>query len=447
LAGVYKVDRLTRSLADFAKIVEIFDATGVSFVSVTQQFNTTSSMGRLTLNVLLSFAQFEREVTGERIRDKIAASKKKGMWMGGQVPLGYEVKERKLLIKRKEAEIVRQIYRWYLESGYVRLLQKKITEQGIRSISGKILSRGTIYKMLANPIYIGQIRHKNVCHPGQHEAIIDQELWNQVQQRMAENRVGDKTHSRKTDPSPLAGKLFDVSGERLVPIHANKRGRRYRYYISQSLMNNPKDETMSGWRLPAREVDQAVAQAILPVLRDRETIAAALHDAGILAQHIPAVLKVVRDVDENSIVEKFVERVELSREKICVTLSLIPVKDTPVKITREIPMQMKRRGVEMRMIIGERTPARIDRTLIRAIAKAHTWMQELFSEGVPNMAAISARESIDKGSLSRTMNLAFLAPDIVEAIVAGCQPVDLTLQKLLKTTLPLDWEEQKQLLL
>ena len=217
---VYKVDRLTRSLTDFAKIIERFDKHSVSFVSVTQQFNTTSSMGRLTLNVLLSFAQFEREVTSERIRDKIAASKKKGMWMGGFIPLGYDVKNRKLLINAKEAQTVQYIYRRYLELGCVRLLKEDLDRQGIHSKvrgqkGGCSFSRGILYKILSNPIYIGQIRHKGTCHPGQHEAIIDQELWEQVQQHMASNSVEHKTRSRNTISCPLTNKLFDVSGERL----------------------------------------------------------------------------------------------------------------------------------------------------------------------------------------------------------------------------------------
>jgi site-specific DNA recombinase len=409
---VYKVDRLTRSLSDFARMVEIFDATGVSFVSVTQQFNTTTSMGRLTLNVLLSFAQFEREVTGERIRDKIAASKKKGMWMGGSVPLGYEVKERKLLIKPSDAETVRHIFRRYIELGCVRLLQKDITEHDIRSVNGHILSRGTLYKMLANPIYIGQIRHKDVYHPGQHASIIDQELWDQVQQCLAGNRIGNKMHSRKTEPSSLAGKLFDALGEPLVPVHANKKGRRYRYYVSKSLLNNPKKDAINGWRLPAQEIERTI-----------------MHLADDTQQHGHA-LKI-----------EDIQRVELGLEDIRLTYSI-----TGIPITRDFPMQMKRRGVEMKMIIGNSLPTRIDQTLIRAIARAHQWVGELFSGCTSTMAAISSRESIDKGSLSRMMNLAFLAPDIVEAILAGHQPASLTLQKLLRTTLPLDWEEQKNIL-
>lgn len=222
---VYKVDRLTRSLADFARMVELFDAHGVSFVSVTQQFNTTNSMGRLTLNVLLSFAQFEREVTGERIRDKIAASKQKGIWMGGPVPMGYEVKDRKLLIKPEDAEKARSIFRRYLEVNCVRELYDDFIAQGVRSMNGRIIARSTLHKMLSNPIYIGQLRHKGVCYPGQHEAIIDMDLWTKVQQHTADHRIGYKTQSRKTQRGPLDGKLYDTAGERLVTVYAKKKDR------------------------------------------------------------------------------------------------------------------------------------------------------------------------------------------------------------------------------
>jgi len=408
---VYKVDRLTRSLSDFARMVEIFDAHGVSFVSVTQQFNTTTSMGRLTLNVLLSFAQFEREVTGERIRDKIAASKKKGIWMGGPVPLGYEVKERKLLIRPKEAEIVRNIYRRYLELGCVRLLQKRITEEGVRSVSGHVLSRGTLYKMLSNPIYIGQIRHKGACHPGQHEGIIGQELWDQVQQCFAQNRIGAKTHSRKTEPSPLTGKLFDASGEQLVPVHANKKGRRYRYYVSKSLLNNPKNDAISGWRLPAQEIEHTI-----------------MH---LAAQQNGHTLKI-----------EDIQRVELSSEGIRLTYSI-----AGISITRDFPMQMKRRGVEMRVVIGDASPTRIDLTLIKAIARAHSWFEELSSGQVKSLTELAKREKISGACISYRIKLAFLAPDIVNAIISGRQPPELTTQALIRgVDLPMDWNEQKQLL-
>jgi site-specific DNA recombinase len=229
---VYKVDRLTRALNDFAKMVEVFDKHKVSFVSVTQQFNTTTSMGRLTLNVLLSFAQFEREVTSERIRDKLLASAKKGIWIDGPLPLGYGVKDRKLFIKPEEAERVRHIYTRYLELGCVRLLQRYLERRGIRSLQGFVIPRSSLYKLLTNPIYIGLIRHKTERYPGQHEALMDKELWERVQAHLAYNRRGSKTQPRKTELSPLNGKLFDVSGEPLTSVHAKQNERRYRYYIS-----------------------------------------------------------------------------------------------------------------------------------------------------------------------------------------------------------------------
>ncbi len=240
---VYKVDRLTRSLADFAKMVEVFDVRGVSFVAVTQQFNTTTSMGRLTLNVLLSFAQFEREVTGERIRDKIAAPKRKGMWMGGTVPLGYEVCERRLVVNQSEAETVREIFRRYLELGSVRLLQGDLDRGGIVSkvrisktgnrSGGSSFSRGALYELLSNPIYVGEIRHQKERHPGQHDPIVDRELWERAQQQLRERAARSETQATKAAPSPLAGKLFDEKGEGLYVGGAAKTGRRYRYYVSR----------------------------------------------------------------------------------------------------------------------------------------------------------------------------------------------------------------------
>src|SRR5438094_1281065 len=224
---VYKVDRLTRSLADFARLVEIFDAQGVSFVSVTQQFNTTSSMGRLTLNVLLSFAQFEREVTGERIRDKIAASKKKGMWMGGNVPLGYDANERTLVINPAEAETVRRVLALYRELGCVRrvkeeadrlgLSTKRSTTAGGTERGGKPFSRGHLYTLLANPIYTGQIGHKGALHSGQHPGLIEDESWTAVRKQLAGNARDHRSKTKAAEPSLLAGLMVDASGERLLP--------------------------------------------------------------------------------------------------------------------------------------------------------------------------------------------------------------------------------------
>ncbi len=275
---VYKIDRLTRSLADFAKIVEIFDAKGVSFVSVTQQFNTTTSMGRLTLNVLLSFAQFEREVTGERIRDKIAASKKKGMWMGGVPPLGYAVHERKLIIVEREAETVRHIFRRYAALGSVRLLKQELEAEGIagkrwtsasgRSWGGKPIGRGALYLMLRNRIYRGEIVHKDQTYPGEHQAIIDPALWDAVQARLAENAVECHAGTRVKNPSLLAGLLFDSNGQRLTPTHAVKNGRRYRYYVSYPLITGAPADAGAGLRLPAAEIEQIVTNRIRRLLSE-----------------------------------------------------------------------------------------------------------------------------------------------------------------------------------
>src|SRR5438874_4710574 len=257
----YKVDRLTRSLADFAKIVEVFDAKGVSFVSVTQQFNTTTSMGRLTLNVLLSFAQFEREVTGERIRDKIAASKKKGLWMGGNVPLGYDASGRTLVINPAEAATVRHIFALYRELGGVRRVKEEADRLGLRTNStttangnkrgGKTLSRGHIYSLLSNPIYIGQIAHKGQLYPGHHPALIDGETWIAVRDQLVANASRHQSKSTAAEPSLLAGLLTDARGERLTPSHAVKNGRRYRYYLSAALITEAGTDRAQGWRLAA----------------------------------------------------------------------------------------------------------------------------------------------------------------------------------------------------
>jgi site-specific DNA recombinase len=258
---VYKVDRLTRSLADFAKMVEVFDAHEVSFVAVTQQFNTTTSMGRLTLNVLLSFAQFEREVTGERIRDKIAASKQKGIWMGGLVPIGYDVCDRRLVINQAEAETVREIFRRYLELGSVRLLMEYLNSCGIRSkvrvakngrrCGGNLFSRGALYELLSNPIYLGEIRHKGVRYPGLHEPTADGE-WDNTQRLLRSHAARRATGASKSGASPLTGKLFDESGLSLTPSHAVKGERRYRYYVSRNLLKGIRASGQCGWRLPAR---------------------------------------------------------------------------------------------------------------------------------------------------------------------------------------------------
>ncbi len=283
---VYKVDRLTRSLSDFAKMVEIFDRRGVSFVAVTQQFNTTTSMGRLTLNVLLSFAQFEREVTGERIRDKIAASKRKGMWMGGLVPLGYEVHERRLRVVESEAVTVRHIFQRYCELGSVRLLKQELDRDGLRSkprisrdgcrFGEKPFARGALYTLLGNPIYIGEIRHKGVRHPGQHDSIVDRALWDKAQELLRLHTVRTDRTTNIGGTSPLMGKLFDETGERLTPSHCKKGNLRYRYYVSRSLIKRGARNSPEGWRIPALEIERTLAATVAGILENRQEILADL---------------------------------------------------------------------------------------------------------------------------------------------------------------------------
>ena len=276
---VYKIDRLTRSLMDFARIVEVFDRHKVSFVSVTQQFNTTTSMGRLTLNVLLSFAQFEREVTSERIRDKIAASKKKGMWMGGPVPMGYRVDAKRLVVEPKEAATVRQLFDLYLELGSAPLLKERVDELGLvtpkrrtrKGHSGeKPFSLGHLYWILSNPVYVGSVHHHGNSWPGQHEAIIEANIWEAVQKKLKDNKIAAKT--KGSHKSLLTGLLFDETGDRLSPSHAVKAGRRYRYYISRRLVQGRRKDQTAG-RLPAAELEKAVLAFLADLLRDGPRLA------------------------------------------------------------------------------------------------------------------------------------------------------------------------------
>ena len=285
---VYKIDRLTRSLFDFAKIVEAFDARGVSFVSITQQFNTTTSMGRLTLNVLLSFAQFEREVAGERIRDKIFASKKKGMWMGGLPPLGYDVENRKLVVNEEEALTVVHIFQRYVQLRAVRALQDELDAAGIRSkrrtladgtpYGGQKLSRGALYLMLQNRIYRGEITHKGNAYPGEHPAIVDKALWDEIQAVLTENRVNRAMGSDAKHPSLLVGLAFDENGERLTPSHAVKKGTRYRYYVSTSLITGVAKDRSKGRRIPAANLESLVITRLRTFFYDQGAILDAIRD-------------------------------------------------------------------------------------------------------------------------------------------------------------------------
>src|SRR5450759_2604044 len=297
---VYKVDRLTRALSDFAKLVEVFDRRGVSFVSITQQFNTTTSMGRLTLNMLLSFAQFERELIGERVRDKIAASKRKGMWMGGNVPLGYDVKDRKLIVNEIEAATVQLIFRRYAELGSVSLLSVELDRKGVVSkrregaggqlAGGKRFSRGALYLMLKNWLYRGNVAHEEKIYPGQHEAIIEPELWQAVQDKLAAGRRERSMAVGAEAPSLLSGLIFDSDGARLSPTHAVKKGKRYRYYVSTALITRSRSEHPKGRRIPAGDIEGLVLDRLRALFASGAEVSDAVAPLGLDAATQRAVL-------------------------------------------------------------------------------------------------------------------------------------------------------------
>jgi site-specific DNA recombinase len=462
---VYKVDRLTRSLADFAKIVEVFDASGVSFVSVTQQFNTTTSMGRLTLNMLLSFAQFEREVTGERIRDKIAASKQKGMWMGGPTPLGYEPNGRSLKIQEADAETVRTLFRLYLELGSVRRLKDEADRQGMtsklrphwkgRMRGGRPFSRGFLYHLLQSPIYIGRIGHNGDSFEGQHPGIVDRETWDAVQAQMATNTRERSARARATEPSPLKGMLFDESGAPLTPSHATKSGRRYRYYVSQAAIVGPGRSTNQGhpnvWRIPAREIEERVADAVTALVADRAELVRLVRETEIEAEQIPELLHAVRDWRGAPL--ELAKRVELGREEIAIGVDLSRfLRGRDVAIRLVIPVRIRRRGQEMRLVIESgRDGSRArepDAALIKAVVRAREWFEDLVSGRARSHDEIAQREGVTRRYVGHLMPLAFLAPDVVAAIVGGAQPIEFTAETLTKRTdLPLGWAEQKSLFL
>jgi site-specific DNA recombinase len=470
---VYKVDRLTRSLADFAKMVEVFDQYGVSFVAVTQQFNTTSSMGRLTLNVLLSFAQFEREVTGERIRDKIAASKKKGMWMGGTVPIGYDAVDHRLVVNAAEATLVKEIYARYLELASIRQLKQELDRRGIVSkvrisktgnqSGGLPFSRGALYELLSNPIYIGEIRHREERHLGQHGAIIERDLWERVQRLLSQQAAHPRGQSTHTVPNLLVGKLFDEAGEPLYINGTSKGRQQYRYYVSRSLIRNPSAEIGKGWRLPAPEIEKAVIRATSKILDDHSAIGALLHEAGFSANELVRALEsirqnqamLVRGKEYPAAIYQSISRVDLRTEGLQITLDLGPLLNSEFKthigerltIGRFISTQLKRRGVELRIVMaGERPSSRTDPALIKAIARGHCWFNDLASNRAKDTREIAQREGVRDSYVRRLIPYAFLAPSIVEAIRMGNQPADLTAEKLTRRKLSHLWIEQRSAL-
>ena len=442
----------------YCRLLECF---GVTFVAITQQFNTTTSMGRLTLNILLSFAQFEREVTGERIRDKIAASKKKGMWMGGVTPLGYEVKDHKLIVKPDEAKTVRLIYQRYLELKSVRALKEDLNQKGIKSkvrvyqdgtrTGGYAFSRGTLYTLLSNPVYVGEIKHKDLRHSGLQEPILDRDLWDAVQLQLRNQRSSHRKHQTRVASSPLLGKLFDDKGEKLTPSHALKDGRRYRYYISNNLVTGTAEKP--GWRLPAAQIEKIVATEAATLLADHSNIGTALEKAGLPTDQISAAFNTADDyrkqlsseAERDQALATLIHRVELRPDILRLTIALQPFAGIDENLTRDIPLKIKRRGVEMRLVIASDRPAaaKADPTLLKEIIRAHHCFNALLA-GTASIAELAKNEGVDDRYVSCVLPLAFLAPEIVEAIINGTQPANLTATKLVRRIdLAIDWKTQK----
>jgi len=472
---VYKIDRLTRSLADFAKMVELFDAHDVSFVSVTQQFNTTSSMGRLTLNVLLSFAQFEREVTGERIRDKIAASKRKGLWMGGLAPVGYLPNDRTLAIDEPRAELVRDLYRLYLELGCVSALVAEVARRGWvtparitrreGAAGGRPFSRGHLYRILSNPVYIGQIAHKDQVFAGQHPAIVERDLWDAVQAQMKANQQGHRKRVNSSQPSLLTGLVFDEQGHRLTPSHAQKGARRYRYYIDQVAAED--EGAAAALRAPAKELETAVIEAVSGFLKDRSRVMEVMGsvDAGLAHSRLKtaaaagALLETAMASQQIEVLSRLVKRITVRKDSIGIEVrvasiwsaEVVPQDEAEDVHLIEVPVQLKRCGMAVRLIVrpaGESATRAIDAKLVSLISKAQDWFERLSSGRCDSVQAIAQEEQIASSSyVTRVIYLAFLAPDIVQSIVRGEQPVELTADRLIRMgPLPVAWEDQRVLL-
>jgi site-specific DNA recombinase len=482
---VYKVDRLTRSLADFAKIVEALDARGVSFVSVTQQFNTTTSMGRLTLNVLLSFAQFEREVTGERIRDKIAASKRKGMWMGGVVPLGYEVKERKLVVNQEDAKLVCDLYRLYLQLGCVPKLKAHLDQQGVtskirisatgRRLGGKSYSRGALYHLLRNRIFLGQTGHGGQSYTGEHTAIVPRELWDRVQAQLKGNTQGFRNRPRVTSPSSLAGLLWTAEGNRFTPSHTVKKGRRYRYYVCQPVREF--GGTLNGpCRLPAHQIENLVLSRLKSFLQSANDVIDSLGlptDSASLVQQLTTTAQNSSGQwfhrtasTSGAVLTKFVDRVVVHPEKVEVLISKgrlrhalihnLPPDTCRNPTTRggdagdlvhlDVDAKLKRCGGEVRLVVAPRSngdmPTHQVPSLLKAVVRGHDWRERIMAGTACGRRSLSKQTGLDERYVSRILQCAFLAPDIVEAILDGRQPADFSIERL-RTKLPLTWAEQR----
>ena len=445
---VYKVDRLTRSLADFARIVDILDRARASFVSVTQAFNTTTSMGRLTLNVLLSFAQFEREVTSERIRDKFAASKRKGMFMGGPVPIGYCLENRKLLVDDDEACTVRMIFERYMALCSIGQLVDELADHGIRTkvrrlkdgrVTGGVPFRqGPLAALLKNPVYIGKVAQGGILHQGEHEAIIDEALWLRVQSSIASNRHRRNVGLGARSPSLLTGMLTNPDGVPMTPTFTTRGSKRHHYYITRL---KPGDDRKEAWRVPAGEVDRRVIGALSDWLRSGAT------------QELPENARNVREqlasrsglADDMFHLSVSKQRQLLLDWKVTVQLGVnqlsVQVGDGTNAISMELPARIAHRGSELKLVLpaGADSHRKPDPVLVKLVVLARAAQQSLVS-GKPDPLI----SHYSKRHLWQLLRISWLAPDIIAAIVGGTQPATLTGRRLLRATdIPLGWDAQR----
>ena len=461
---VYKIDRLTRSLADFSKIVDTLDTAGASFVSVTQSFNTATSMGRLTLNMLLSFAQFEREVTAERIRDKIAASKRKGLWMGGSVPMGYDPNGRTLTINEAEAKIIRTLFELYETHGTVRLVKEAAEKLNLRTrkretragkqTGGGLFDRGHIHHILTNPIYAGKIRHRKEIYEGQHEAIIDPDRWDRIQQVLQDGASKGRAAKTAKNTSLLCGKLFDEIGDRLTPSHSKtKAGIRLRYYVSHRLIKHSGEANKDGWRLPAQELETKVAHLLRQHLNKPTFLSNLVGDASAAAiATARANIEALSAIQKVSSILDLIDRIELAAGKLSILMNgeqlgtlleqaMEDVQNEQLTIT--MPFQFRKRGVETKLIFAD-APAQRDDTLIKNVAMAHHWFEQI--KAGQTLSEIAKANGISSRRVQQMIELAFLAPDITNGILDGIQPFGLTSHWCKQHAIPANWQDQRALI-
>ncbi|MBX9615566.1 MAG: recombinase family protein [Caulobacteraceae bacterium] len=456
---VYKVDRLTRALSDFSHIVDVLDRAGASFVSVTQAFNTTTSMGRLTLNVLLSFAQFEREITGERIRDKITASKKLGMWMGGCLPLGYDAAGRTLTVNEAEARTVRWIFERYLEVGSVhglvrelaaaKIVSKRWTTRSGRVRGGGRIGRGALFHILHNRTYLGEVPHKGTSYPGQHPAIVEPALYSAVQALLGQNDHKTRKPGEARRPhkgAPLQGLVFDSAGNRMTHLRTARAGRPvYRYYVSTPLQRGQRERTGAVARIPAPLVEEVVASRLHQLRLCLQTEAwpnwAAIRN---LIDRIEVTEDAIRlYFDEGTLAQIEAELGPADRA----TVDRLECREGARSLA--IPVRLEQRGGAGVAIgphgeLASRHRA-ADPALCAALIRAEGWKRQLMSGEVRTLNQIAANEGVSAPYAARTIRTAFLAPDLKAAILDGRPPTGLTLEAVCRRAVPLDWDEQRRL--